>query len=70
MSKRILIVDDSASARQVAGMALTHAGYEVVEANDGEDKESQGRAAGAKVWITNPFQPQTLVDVVSKLVLA
>jgi two-component system chemotaxis response regulator CheY len=36
----------------------------------GEDKKSQGRAAGAKAWITKPFQPQTLVDTVSKLVLA
>ena len=37
MTKRILIVDDSASVRQVAGMALTRAGYEVVEAVDGQD---------------------------------
>jgi two-component system chemotaxis response regulator CheY len=37
MAKRILIVDDSASVRQVAGMALTRAGYEVVEAVDGQD---------------------------------
>ncbi len=121
MSKRILIVDDSASVRQVAGMALSRAGYEVVEANDGEDgiaklagklhliisdvnmprldgigflkavkahpsykftpvimltteagedKKNEGRAAGAKAWITKPFQPQTLLDAVSKLVLA
>lgn len=121
MSKRILIVDDSASARQVAGMALTHAGYEAIEAIDGEDgiaklsgklhliisdvnmprmngieflkavkahpsykftpvimltaeagedRKSQGRSAGAKAWITKPFQPRTLVDTVSKLVLA
>ena len=120
MAKRILIVDDSASVRQVAGMALTRAGYEVVEAVDGqdgvakltgklnliisdvnmprldgigflkavkanpaykftpvimltteagEDKKNEGRAAGAKAWIVKPFQPQTLVDAVSKLVL-
>ena len=37
MAKRILIVDDSASVRQVAGMALTRAGYDVVEAVDGKD---------------------------------
>jgi two-component system, chemotaxis family, chemotaxis protein CheY len=37
MSKRILIVDDSASVRQVSNMALTRAGYEVIEASDGQD---------------------------------
>src|ERR1019366_10457869 len=41
VSKRILIVDDSASVRQVAGMALARAGYEVVEAVDGEDGVSK-----------------------------
>jgi two-component system chemotaxis response regulator CheY len=121
MAKRILIVDGSASVRQVAGMALTRAGYEVVEASDGQDAlskltgklhliisdvnmprmdglsflkavkandgykftpvimltteagddmKNQGRAAGAKAWIIKPFQPQTLIDAVSKLVLA
>lgn len=37
MSKTILIVDDSASVRQVVGIALKGAGYSVVEANDGQD---------------------------------
>ena len=37
MAKTILIVDDSASFRQVVGMALKGAGYEVVEACDGQD---------------------------------
>jgi two-component system chemotaxis response regulator CheY len=36
----------------------------------GEDKKQQGRAAGAKAWITKPFQPQSLIDAVSKLLLA
>jgi two-component system chemotaxis response regulator CheY len=122
MTKRILLVDDSESVRQVARIALRGAGYDVVEAKDGSDglgklagdrvhlivsdvnmpvmdgitflkevkrhpsykftpvimltteagqeKKEEGRAAGAKAWIVKPFNPQTLVEAVSKLVLA
>jgi two-component system, chemotaxis family, chemotaxis protein CheY len=37
MSKRVLIVDDSASVRQQVRLALSPAGFEVVEAADGEE---------------------------------
>jgi len=37
MAKTILIVDDSASLRQVVGIALKGAGYDVVEGCDGKD---------------------------------
>lgn len=122
MAKKILLVDDSASVRTVAGIALRGAGYEVLEATNGkealgkmtgdklhliisdvnmpvmdgitflkevkqhpnyrftpvimltteagEDKKAQGRAAGAKAWIVKPFQPQHMLDAVSKLILA
>ena len=37
MPKTVLIVDDSATIRQVVGMTLKGAGYEVMEACDGKD---------------------------------
>jgi two-component system, chemotaxis family, chemotaxis protein CheY len=122
VAKNILVVDDSASVRQVAGIALRGAGYEVIDAADGkqaltklngdkihliicdinmpqmdgieflkhvkahpsykftpvimlttesrDDKKQEGRAAGAKAWIVKPFQPQTMLEAVAKLVMA
>ena len=37
MSKTVMIVDDSASVRQVVAIALKGAGYEVLDACDGQD---------------------------------
>jgi two-component system, chemotaxis family, chemotaxis protein CheY len=37
VSKTILVVDDSASVRQVVGLTLRGAGYDVVEGVDGRD---------------------------------
>lgn len=121
MSRTILIVDDSASLRQVVNLALKGAGFNVIEAGDGteglrkldgskihmiicdvnmpqmdgitflkqvkahatykftpvlmlttesqEAKKMEGKAAGAKAWITKPFQPSQLLDAVAKLCL-
>lgn len=37
MSKAVMIVDDSASLRQTVKICLSSAGYEVIEAVDGQD---------------------------------
>lgn len=46
MGKSILIVDDSSSLRTVVKLALTRAGYEVIEAGDGKEGLAQLEKAG------------------------
>jgi len=49
MAKTVLIVDDSASIRQVSGITLKGAGYEVLEAGDG--KAGLAKLDGRKVHL-------------------
>ena len=49
MAKTIMIIDDSISLRQVVGIALGNAGYEVVEACDGRD--ALAKLTGQKIHL-------------------
>lgn len=121
MPKTILVVDDSASVRQVVSIALRGAGYNVITGVDGvdalakldgqrvhliisdvnmpnmdgitfvgeakkkpaykftpvimlttesqEEKKRLAQAAGAKAWVTKPFQPPQMLAAVSKLIM-
>ena len=71
MAKTILIVDDSASFRQVVAITLKSAGYEVIEGCDGKD--ALEKIANKRVHliisdVNMPFQPPQILAAVSQLV--
>lgn len=49
MAKTIMIIDDSASIRQVVNITLKKSGYDVIEAVDGKD--ALGKLNGQKIHL-------------------
>ena len=71
MAKTVLIVDDSASLRQVVSIALKGAGYDVVEGCDGKDALSKLDGRKIHLIISDVNMPNmdgiTFVKEVKKL---
>ncbi len=57
MPKMILVVDDSATMRQLVKMTLTRAGYEVVEAEDGGKGMEKATAQSFDMVLTDINMP-------------
>lgn len=57
MRGRILVIDDDPSIRHTLHIALTKAGYEVLQAQDGEEATRLWRAKGADLVITDLHMP-------------
>ncbi|SKA07459.1 response regulator [Consotaella salsifontis] len=57
MSKTILVVDDSASVRQMVSLTLAQAGYRTIEACDGADALSKAGANRLDAVITDLNMP-------------
>jgi two-component system chemotaxis response regulator CheY len=60
MTKRILAVDDSPSIRKMVGFTLRSAGYEVVEAEDGQDglEKAQAQVEEISLVLTDQNMPR------------
>ena len=57
MAKTILAVDDSASLRQMVAFTLKGAGYDVVEAADGQDGLNKAKAKTVDLVLTDQNMP-------------
>lgn len=59
MSKKVVVIDDSQTVRQQVGMALRQAGFEVIEAADGDEGvELLGRVADVAMVICDVNMPR------------
>ena len=58
MAKCILAIDDSASIRQMVGFTLRGAGYDVIEAVDGEDGLAKAKAKVVDLVLTDQNMPR------------
>lgn len=58
MAKTILAVDDSTSIRQMVAFTLKGAGYEVVEAIDGQDGLDKAKAKAINLVLTDQNMPK------------
>jgi two-component system chemotaxis response regulator CheY len=71
MAKTIMIVDDSASMRQVIRLTLEKAGYEVIDAFDGKNALSKLNGVKINLLITDVNMPNmdgiTLVKEAKKI---
>lgn len=58
MAKTILAIDDSASIRQMVSFTLKSAGYDVVEAVDGQDGLDKAKARSVQLVLTDQNMPR------------
>ncbi len=58
MSKTILVVDDSASIRKLVGSTLKNAGYEIIEAEDGNDALAKLNGTTVHMVVTDLNMPK------------
>jgi len=58
MAKVIMTVDDSKSVRQMVGFTLRQAGYDVVEATDGDDALAKLRRQRVDMVLTDLNMPK------------
>ena len=57
MMKSIMVIDDSASIRQVVSITLNKAGYETIQAHDGKDAISKLTGQKVHLMVCDVYMP-------------